>query len=67
MYDGEHYVTFADDFSDLKESCELSKEQYTHISENAYKMYREEICGTDYHISTNLIKHILEKINTIGD
>lgn len=62
MKDGEHYVTFADDFSDM--TADIEKERFDYIAENAYQIWDKWIKPTDYFISTNLLKHIFDLILT---
>lgn len=61
MQDGEHYLTFADDFSDIGQ-VSVEKEQFDRITANAQDMYERWIRPTDYGISTNLLRHIFDLI-----
>jgi hypothetical protein len=60
MKDGEHYVTYADDFSDM--TADIDKEKFDYIAENSYQLWKKWIEPTDYFISTNLLRHIFDLI-----
>lgn len=53
-----HYMTFPDDLS----SFNVTLDKWEEISNNTKELYETWIRGTQYAISTNLIKHIIEKI-----
>lgn len=57
--DGEHYLTFSDDFSDI--SAEIDEERFQRISDNAHALWKRWIKPTDYAISTNLLKWIFDQ------
>jgi hypothetical protein len=56
LKDGEHYVTCADDFSDI--SAEIDGDKYRQIAHNAHEAYKRWIEPTTYPISTGLLEHI---------
>lgn len=59
MRDGEHYLTFADDFSDF--SADISEEQFEYVSNNAYQLWEHWMKPTEeYAISPNLCEHIFK-------
>jgi len=60
--EGEHYITFQENFQSLEEEAQISKERYEHISANTRSLYEQWIKPTDYAINTNLLKHIVNKI-----
>ena len=64
--DGDHYATFADDFSDLSEVVNsFTKEQYQHIASNAESIFNQSIKRGPSNTNDNLLNHIMEKINAI--
>ncbi len=65
MRDGEHYMTFSDDLSDV--SADISKEQFEHVSENAYQLWKKWIKPDKYITNTNLLQHIFDTIQTPRD
>jgi hypothetical protein len=62
MKEGDHYITFDEDFSDLDNLKDIKKEKFEHITNETKALYDKWIHGTQYGISENLIKHILEEI-----
>lgn len=60
MKDGEDYLTFSDDFSDI--SATIDEERFNRISNNAFRLWEKWIKPTDYAISTNLLKHIFDNL-----
>lgn len=56
----EHYMTFSEDFGGL--DAEVSEEKFNHITDNCSKMHTEWMSPSQYKISTNLLKHIFERI-----
>jgi len=62
----EHYVTYKEDFSDLKEVTNITKEKFCHITNNCYDLYNKWIRPEDYALSTNLLQHILNEIEGAG-
>jgi len=62
MKDGEHYLTFSEDFSDLKDATNITKEQYEYISSNCFELYGKWIKGNQHKLSVFLINHILDKV-----
>ena len=65
MKEGEHFLTFSDDLSDV--SAEISKEQFEHVSENAYQLWKKWIKPDQYPTNTNLLQHIFDTIQTPRD
>ena len=62
MKDGEHYLSYDVDFSDINELSMIRREQYEYISNNCYKAYNEYIKGTEYIISTKLLEYMFKNI-----
>jgi hypothetical protein len=60
--DGDHYITFADDFSDLHTALNITKAQYTHITENCFTQYMKWINSDKYTLSTNMLKRMFDSI-----
>lgn len=56
---GEHYLTFPEDFSKLELPSEMV---WNEISRNTKELYEKWIRGNQYAISTNLLKHIVDCI-----
>lgn len=54
---GEHYATYANDFSDIGDNMETGN-----IANNCRGVYEEWIRPTDYVTNTKLLAHILERI-----
>lgn len=63
--EGDHYLSYSEDFSDLESFKNVTKEQSDHIAQNCFSLYKHWIYPDRYKISTNLINHIVEKINEI--
>lgn len=59
MKDGEHYLTFADDFSDL--TSEVDEARYQAIADNTHALWEEWIKPTQYAISSNLLKWMFDQ------
>jgi len=57
MKEGDHFVTFAEDFSDL--SNDVSEGDFNHITSNCLDLYRKWIKPGQYKISDALCQHIL--------
>ena len=57
-----HYKTFREDFSQLEQEAQISKDEYESISHNAEELYKHWMQPSDYAISTNLLRHIFEHI-----
>lgn len=62
LVDGEHYITFKEDFSNLEEALDISQEQHEHISANCYNLYSEWIRPSQYSINTKLLQWITYRI-----
>lgn len=60
MHDGEHYLTFSDDLSDI--TADIPKHRFEEITENARRLYDYWIRPSRYAISSNLIDHIFKRI-----
>jgi len=62
MKEGEHYLTYKVDFSNLEDLQNVNKEQYEYITNNCMKLFQTWIKGDGYVTSTNLLNYILEGI-----
>jgi hypothetical protein len=62
MTDGNHFITFKEDFSDLEKLKSVTKEQWEHITNNCLDIYRKYIKWGKYKLSENLMDKILEKV-----
>lgn len=62
MKQGEHYLTFGDDLSEVNAKC--GPDTFALISQNAYDLWYKWIRPDAYAISTNLIRHIFDTILT---
>lgn len=61
MRDGEHYLTYADDFSDLTD--DIDEVRFEHISNNAYDLWSHWMRPTEeYAISPNLLARIYKEM-----
>jgi len=61
LVENDHYITFAEDFSDLSVVCNnISKEKYQHITENCFNLYNRWIKSRDYLLNTNMINYIID-------
>ena len=62
MKEGDHYLTYDVDFSDLKTVIEgITEEQYDHIVNNCDSLYREYIKGNGVHdFISSTIKRVAE-------
>jgi len=66
MRDGDHYITYKEDFSDLRESFEIGQEQFEHITNNCLELYDKWILGNDdYRVSPNLLSYIIQEIKSV--
>lgn len=64
--DGEHYLTFADDFSDISDVVNFfTKERYDHIRNSAMNTFNHWIKRGPTHTNDNLLDYIMERINAI--
>jgi hypothetical protein len=63
MYNGDHYVTFTEDFSNLEHELDIDQDKYEFISNNTRILYDHWIKPTDYRLNTNLLRHISDIIN----
>lgn len=58
-----HYVTFKEDFSNLKEVCSISQEKFEFVTHNCFELYKKWIQKKeDYRVSPSLLAHILQEI-----
>lgn len=62
MIEGEHYITFSEDFSDLSTIWDFNVNDYLAISENCYSLYDHWIKAGQFKLSVNLMNHIMAKI-----
>jgi hypothetical protein len=60
--DGEHYLTFKEDFTDLEQPMEISKELHEHIAANCYNLYSQWIRPDKYLVNTNLLQWVIYRI-----
>jgi len=61
--EGEHYITFKEDFSDIKEVVEsITEVDYNRITDNCLDHYHMWIKPGRLPVSVNLLKHMTEKI-----
>ena len=69
MKDGEHYLTYKEDFSDLEKIGDITREQFDMITRNAGELYDKWIKPTSAarKISDNLTVHILTEIERAVD
>lgn len=59
----DHYLTFSEDFSDLREvMISVSSEQWEHITRNCFELYDKWIKSDINNLNPNLTNYILEKI-----
>lgn len=65
MKDGEHYLTFSEDFSDLDNIDNITKEQFEYITNSCYELYQKWIKGGKYKLNENLMKYIFEKMGEV--
>jgi hypothetical protein len=65
MKEGEHYTTFQEDFIGLRQSCFLLEPEFRRITDNTYGLYDKWIKAGEYKLNTNLMDHILQKIESI--
>jgi len=63
--DGDHYITVADDFSDMHTALDITKEQYEHITENCFAQYTQWIKSDHYTLSTNMLKRMFDSIEAL--
>lgn len=63
MKEGEHYLTFKEDFSDLSVQIEEAKHQ--NITHNARVLYDQWIRPSEFNINTNLLEHIFKTIEKV--
>lgn len=61
--ENDHYISYEPDFSDLDKFRNITKEQYTHITNNCSNLYARYIYGDRYRISAKLMDHIISKID----
>jgi hypothetical protein len=59
---GNHFITFKEDFSDLDKLNSVSKEQYEHITNNCLDLYNRYMKFDKYKLSVNLMNEILNKM-----
>jgi len=63
MQDGVHYITYKEDFSDLRDVCNINKEKFQYITHNCFELYDTWINKQDIHrVSPNLLAYILSEI-----
>lgn len=62
---GEHYTTFFEETAPCTDQSLMGKEYYNHIVNNCWSLYAQWIRPTDYAVSTNLLAHILERVQSI--
>jgi hypothetical protein len=63
MQEGVHYVTYKEDFSNLREACTITQEKFEYVTNNCFDLYDQWILGKDgYRVSPNLLLHILQEI-----
>ena len=63
LTEGEHYITFPNDMSRFE--LDLTDHQWSAISLSNKALYEHWIRGREHRISTNLLKHIKEQIESI--
>ncbi len=61
--ENEHYLSYKEDFSNIDELANITKEQYEYITNNCLELYNTFIKGTDYAISTRVLQHIFDIIS----
>lgn len=58
--DGVHYLTYKEDFSNLKDVVEaITKEQFDFITHNCFELYDKWIRQDKYKLSENLLQYII--------
>uniref|UniRef100_A0A6M3LAD1 Uncharacterized protein n=1 Tax=viral metagenome TaxID=1070528 RepID=A0A6M3LAD1_9ZZZZ len=65
MKDGEHYVTYKEDFSNLG-AVSVSREEFEFITNNCLGLYNQWIKPELYKVSKNLLQHIIDNIENVG-
>lgn len=64
MTEGNHFLCFKEDFSDLEKLNDVTKEQYEHITNNCLNIYRQYIKFGNYRLSENLMDEIIKRIES---
>jgi hypothetical protein len=59
MQDGEHYLTYKEDFSDIDKIMDVTKEEYEYLANNCFRLYTDWIKPDRFRTSTNLLQYIL--------
>lgn len=65
MSPGQHYLTFKEDMQSLEQDFHIEETGHERISEQARRLYEKWIRATDYPINTNLLHHMMERINAL--
>ena len=61
--DGVHYLSYKEDFSNIKEVIEgITQEQFEFITQNCFAIYKEWILPNKYSISDKLLQYIIDGI-----
>lgn len=63
--EGEHYIAFADNFSDLHRLADITKEQYEHITEKCLGQYIAWIRSDKYTLNTNMLERMFKSIEAL--
>jgi len=63
--DGDHYITFSDDFSDLHKVLNITKDQYIHITENCFSQYMNWIKCDKYTLSTKMLARMFDSMEAL--
>jgi len=61
-----HYFTYKEDFSDLEEVRDLTKEQFEFITHNCFELYNIWIKPGKYRVAENLLQYIIDEIGENG-
>lgn len=70
LVEGDHYLTFKEDFSDLGAHQDIDEASYQRITGNALETFETWIRGGKYTVSDNLLRHICEnmdRVTTVSD
>lgn len=65
MLPGVHYIPFGEDLNSLPTDIQISESHFNAISGAMGATYDQWLKATDFGISTNLLRHIFEKIETL--
>lgn len=60
--EGDHFLTFREDFSDLDKLHDVRSDQWAHITDNCRALYERYIRFDRYRLSTHLMDEIIRRI-----